>query len=178
MRQSFQYDKKMKRVNEIISDRVFISELDKINEYEKDRIYCRHGFNHLLDVARIAYIESMEKRLHIDRELIYAAAMLHDIGRARQYEDGEDHDKAGYVIAKDILQRCHFTDTEAEIILAAVGGHRKGKDKYQEPEDEAGSEILTLLIRDADNKSRICFRCAAFNSCKWSEERKNKELNI
>ena len=29
----------------------------------KNRIFCRHGIDHLMDVARIAYIENLEKKL-------------------------------------------------------------------------------------------------------------------
>ena len=41
---------------------------------------------HLLDVARLAWIFNLEANQEISKERIYAAALLHDIGRHIQYE--------------------------------------------------------------------------------------------
>ena len=43
---------------------LFQSSFQRIQEWEKDRIYCRHGMEHFLDTARIAYIRSLEDRLY------------------------------------------------------------------------------------------------------------------
>lgn len=43
--------------------------------------------SHLLDVARIAYIRNLEKGYGFRKDVIYAAAVLHDIGKALQYEE-------------------------------------------------------------------------------------------
>lgn len=158
----------MDKVNFIINDEAFVSELKKIESLEKDRIYCRHGMSHLMDVARIAYISSLERGLGIDREIIYAAALLHDIGRGCQYVTGEHHDIAGVRIAKDILSRSSFDEEEQALILEAVAKHR-GYDSAQK--EDAG--IISELIKTADNKSRLCFWCEAYDTCKWESDRKN-----
>ena len=62
--------------------------VEKNRKYEEERIFCRHDMSHFLDVARLSWIENLEKGLGIEKELIYAAALLHDCGRFRQYEDG------------------------------------------------------------------------------------------
>ena len=60
-------------------------ELEHIREDEKDRKFCRHGMEHLLDVARLMYIEALEAGEDAPRDLIYAAALLHDIGRSQTH---------------------------------------------------------------------------------------------
>ena len=67
---------------------LFQSSFQRIQEWEKDRIYCRHGMEHFLDTARIAYIRSLEENIPVSKDQIYAAALLHDIGKWQQYEDG------------------------------------------------------------------------------------------
>ena len=183
----------MKRVNNIINDSVFRTELQRIDKYEKDRIYCRHGINHMMDVARIAYIYVLEKPYEVDKEIVYAAALLHDIGRGRQYETGENHDAAGVRIAADILSRSGFSDDECKLILSAVAGHRGYTDiKCGDIQSDkaimkthlfsGGSEVtaeeFASLIKTADNESRQCFMCSASDTCKWSDSRKNHRLFI
>ena len=70
---------------------LFQSSFQRIQEWEKDRIYCRHGMEHFLDTARIAYIRSLEETIPVSKDHIYAAALLHDIGKWQQYEDGTPH---------------------------------------------------------------------------------------
>lgn len=168
----------MKRVNDILFDEEFRENLKKIDEFEKDRIYCCHGINHLLDVARIASIHAIDEGFEIDREVIYVAALLHDIGRVRQYECGEDHDKAGVVIAKSVLSRYDFSEEERLLIVSAIAGHRGGENILNTSEDVQQSDILKRLIKTADNESRLCFMCEAWDTCKWSDSRKNKQLII
>ena len=94
--------------------------MERLAEYEKDRIFCRHGVEHLLDVARIAYIENLEKNSGLSKEIIYGAALLHDIGRYLQYTEGIPHEKAGADLAGEILKDCGFTGKEQEEILGAI----------------------------------------------------------
>ena len=51
----------------ITDNPTFIEKLDRIEELERDRIYCGHGLGHLLDVARIAYIYNLEENLGFTR---------------------------------------------------------------------------------------------------------------
>ena len=81
----------MNKVNEIINNKLFIDKIQKLKLIEKDRIFCKHGIEHLLDVARIAYIKNLEEKLGYDKEVIYGAALLHDLGRV-QYETVGDEE--------------------------------------------------------------------------------------
>ena len=75
----------MKNIDRIINHPLFIMSMKKIHDYEIDRVFCCHGIEHSLDVARVAYITNLEQNLGFQKEMIYAAALLHDIGRWRQY---------------------------------------------------------------------------------------------
>ena len=74
------------RLEAIRNHPLYQSSLRRLNDLERGRIFCRHGMEHLLDTARIAYIKSLERALPLSRDLIYAAALLHDIGKWEQYE--------------------------------------------------------------------------------------------
>ena len=85
----------MERVNAICRHALWRESVDEIARLEQDRAFCRHDRTHFLDVARLAYIENLERGLGVDKELIYAAALLHDIGRHLQYTQNIPHDEAG-----------------------------------------------------------------------------------
>ncbi|MCI8505563.1 MAG: HD domain-containing protein [Lachnospiraceae bacterium] len=155
----------MERVNRIIQHEIFIKEMKKLNRLERDRMYCRHDIDHLLSVARLAYIAVLEEKLPIRKDVVYGAALLHDIGRASQYETGMPHDKAGALIAETVLTDCGFDEEECVQILEAISGHRS--------REAAGEKLLSKILYEADKGSRACFVCKAQGSCNWPIERKN-----
>ena len=163
---------RMPRVEAIWNHPLYQRELGRIEEAERDRIFCRHDLAHLLDVARVAWIQVMEEGLGIPRDLVYAAALLHDIGRGEQYAGGDPHDVAGERIASAILsglpQGASFDGAERAAILDAVRGHR-GRD---------AEAPLTRAISRADKASRPCLACPAAPACKWPEGKKNLEIQI
>ena len=65
-------------VNQIWRHPVYQEHYKKIQELESERIFCRHTPEHFLDVARLMYIYALEEHLELPKELIYAAALLHD----------------------------------------------------------------------------------------------------
>jgi putative nucleotidyltransferase with HDIG domain len=146
----------MRRINLIFNDPDFLSYVHKIQEAEADRIYCRHDMPHFLDVSRIAYIVSLEENLDIGKEIIYAAGLLHDIGRWMEYESGVDHAIASKELAADILRKYDFSETEIGEILIAVERHRNG----------TGSSLLADILYRADKLSRNCIFCEARTECK------------
>ena len=141
----------------------------RLKKAEKERIFCCHQIDHLLDVARIAYIQNLEQGLGFSKEMIYAAALLHDIGKASQYEEQIPHEIASAELAEIILQETHFTEEEKQQILQAIRGHRKMKE-----------EMTTFegLLYTSDKKSRLCFVCPAEAECNWSSDKKNMEMEI
>ena len=158
----------MERVNRIIRHPMWRGALSQIEELEADRAFCRHDLDHFLHVARLAYIENLEQNLDISKELIYSAALLHDIGRGLQYTEGIDHEEASRAIGSSVLSQCGFGQGETEEILEAISAHR-------EP-DTAGRRDLAGVIYRADKLSRNCFACGAEPLCNWSYEKKNREV--
>ena len=160
----------MERVNNIFKHKIYQQEVEKINCFELDRIYCKHGVEHQLEVARIAYITALEQKSSIEKELIYAAALLHDIGRGMQYESKIPHEKASVLLAEIILPECGFLENEINEILNAIDSHRENN-----KEKLSG---LAELIYKADKKARNCFLCKSVDTCYWPEDKKNGSLEI
>lgn len=158
----------MLRVNSIINNQSYKSCLERLSEFEKDRIFCRHNMEHFLDTARIMYITVLENNLPIKKDVVYATALLHDIGRVLQYENGTPHHRASADFARDILPNCGFSKEETDEIVRAILSHRS---------DEDGSTLGSLLYL-ADKKSRLCFNCRAEKDCYWSSEKKNREIEV
>lgn len=150
----------MKKYQRIYSHPLYQKLLKNIEKAEKDRIFCLHGTEHALDTARIAYIMALEENLPYDKNIIYAAALLHDIGR---HNSDEEHHRASADFAREIMADCGYDDEEISSVAEAVGNHRRD-----------GSEGLSELLYRADKLSRNCFNCKAYNECYWSEEKKNK----
>lgn len=146
-----------------------------LGDLERDRIFCRHDLRHLMDTARIMWTMNLEEGLGIDREVVYAAALLHDIGKATQYAMGAPHELTGARLAGDILASLDgdvaFTDAERRAIVTAIRGHRRLR---------ADAEPLERLLYRADKASRPCFACPADvrRACSWPDAKKNLCIQI
>lgn len=158
----------MDRVDLILENPKYQEYIDKIKQAEEKRIFCLHNMNHFLDVARIAYIINLEEDLQISKELIYATALLHDIGRFLQYEDGTPHEKASALLAPEILSETGFDGQEQAEILRAIGEHRNREVKEE--------KSLAGIIYRADKASRACFSCEAESQCDWGANKKNMRV--
>ena len=181
----------MERIDSILQNEKFREHLRENMLTETDRIFCKHDLQHFLDVARIATLISLENELEIGRELIYAAALLHDIGRHEQYTKGIPHEEAGARIAKEIMGECGFDEEEQQAVIEAIVDHRGTKvDSFSDIEektkketklgvvfeDHYGSEALKWILYKADKASRPCFACASKTLCNWSDEKKNLRI--
>lgn len=158
----------MKKIDQIINHPLFKSSMEKIEALEKNRIFCCHGIEHSLAVARAAYITVLKEKLSFSQELVYGAALLHDIGRCREYEEGIPHDQAGECLARLILADTDFDDSEKKHILAVIRCHRSRA--------AAMEDIFAQLLYQADKETRPCYLCAARGECYWPEERKNRTI--
>lgn len=146
----------MHRVNLILNDPDFKEYFKRNHVCEAERIYCGHDLSHALDVARIMYIISLEEQLPLRKEMIYAAGLVHDIGRWMEYETGISHADAGKALAEDLLIKSGFSEAETTDILAAVGTHRIS----------GSAAPLPHLLYRADKLSRNCTDCDAIKTCK------------
>lgn len=158
----------MERVNKIITDRQWQEYLDRITECETDRVFCRHNMVHFLDVARLAWIFNLEEALDLEKDVVYAAALLHDIGRFVQYQDGTPHPQASAALAPEILLRCGFGEKETVEIIEAIRQHGNA--------DIREEKSLRGVLYRADKASRACYSCSVCSECDWSSRKKNLKL--
>lgn len=158
----------MDRIDKILKHNLFLENLQKIEAAEADRCFCRHDMAHFLDVARIGMIINLEESLEIPGELIYGAALLHDIGKHRQYEEGIPHEQASASIAPEILSDCGFDEKETGVIIEAVLQHRNS--------EVISEKNLRGLLYRADKASRPCFACKAEGECNWKGSEKNLKI--
>lgn len=159
----------MNRVDKILQDPFFQECMTRNQVREVSRKFCKHTLQHVIDVARIVYIimlENSDIKLFISehnlsgreqaKEIIYAAALLHDIARWREYETGEDHAACGAEAALAVLERAGFSREETKIITRAIREHRRrGEDV----------SVLGERLYRADNFSRACTQCEASREC-------------
>ena len=159
----------MKKVNQIVKHPLYQESMRVIKEAEKERIFCKHDMAHCLDVARLAYIYNLEEHTELSREIIYGAALLHDIGRYLQDTKEIPHHEASVGMAEKILPECGFSEEEQTMIIEAILLHRREGTKKE--------KSLRDFIYKADKASRPCFDCLAKGDCKWHEENMNLEIS-
>lgn len=167
----------MERVQAVLSHPDFEAYLMLNEKQEVNREFCCHQLQHALDVARIYYILCLEadkdgglyefKDMSMEqaKELIYAVALLHDIGRWKQYLDPKlDHAEEGAILAKPILQDTGFKTDEINIALEAIRAHRN-------------SHALGLgkILYRADKLSRNCKKCRARDKCDKLDRMETRE---
>ena len=141
-----------------------------LQKIEENRKFCRHNLSHFLDVARIASIINLKTNAQIDDQHIYAAALLHDIGRAKAGICGASHEVTSAKLAEKILRDCCFSDLEVKYITDAIIKH--GDKNFNNVKN------LSAVLYIADKLSRPCYMCCAKEACFWSLEKKNIELKI
>ena len=169
----------MKRVDLLLKDADYCRYI-KYNTSEGIGLkYCKHGLQHHIDVARIAYILVLE---HNDlnyfvkenglscklagKEIVYATGLLHDIAKWKEIQEGVDHVRYGARLARDILPRAFFNPTEVDIICQAIYEHRN---------ISTDMSFLGERIHRADNLSRACSHCEEAGNC---PKREIKEMGV
>ena len=154
----------MKRIEMLLRDPLYHDYMERNINEERNLKYCRHDLHHHTDVARIAYILVLENndlgyfvmeanlsgRLAA-KELIYAAGLLHDIGKWKEYQMGVDHASMDQIGARH-LTRIHFNENE---IKSSVG-------YYEHRNISRDMSFLGERIHRADNLSRVCSQCVPY----------------
>lgn len=158
---------KMEKVSRIIRNPLFLEKMEQLEVLEKDRQFCRHGMQHCMDVARGCALINEERMLGFSKEMLYALALVHDIGRGEQYLRGIPHEEASAGLAKQILGECGFTKQDVDKMANAIRLHRSR---------EALKDGLAALLIEADKQTRLCFACKAQETCNWPLEIRNREI--
>lgn len=153
----------MEYLNRLLEDTDFLERVERIDKLEQKRKFCRHGMEHMLSVARIAWIMNLEQNLGEEKEFLYLCAMLHDIGREQEYQTGLPHEVGSSQIAKEYLIQIQYPEQKSERLLNWIGEHRKAEG---------------TLFWEADKRSRTCCTCKATKDCHWPIERRNHRIEI
>ncbi|WP_105615704.1 HD domain-containing protein [Vallitalea okinawensis] len=160
----------MEKLNKIFIHPQYQQWLTKIEEHEKERLFCKHDMVHFLNVARIAYILSLEMGLDIPKEYIYTVALLHDIGKYKQYEDGTKHSIVSAHLAEGLLKEVGFDSEAISNILEAIENHNNLK--------RIDEKSLVGIICKADKMSRECHSCDVNGQCYWDKDLKNLQIRV
>lgn len=165
----------MPRVNAVLKNEKYQDFLKTIEKAEQDRKFCKHTMEHFLDTARIMYIISLEEKLELNKEIIYATALFHDIGRAMEYGKNIPHNKASAEVAKELLPECGFSDDEIKVIAHGILCHRSSDSSIKSDSNNC-ENIMGKLLYKADKLSRMCFNCKAEKECYWHKDKKNFQV--
>lgn len=155
----------MDRINQILRHPKYQEYVFQNAKCEWKREFCRHNMSHFMDVARLGYILNMEEGYGFPKDIIYGAALLHDIGRSVQYKEHRPHAEVSAELVPEILTDCGYNEEESAQIVSAIATH---SDKSL-----VGERNLNGLLARADQMSRACYTCTASEKCDWDEERKN-----
>lgn len=156
-------------VDKLLKNTNYLEQLEHLEHLERDRQFCRHGLEHLLAAARLTWIRCLEGRRTMDKEMIYLAALLHDLGRIDQYEKGTPHHEASAERAGELLSQIGYPQDRIGKIQEAILGHRGSGSSGEVVE-------LSALLCWADQRSRMCFCCGAKEACSWREDQKNDTI--
>lgn len=159
----------MEKIKKIMEHNKFRLYVMLNQKWEKERKFCKHNIRHFIDVARIASIVNLEQQLGYEKEIIYAAALLHDIGKWAQYQFEIPHNESSVILSIEILKDVGFASNDIETITSAIQTHRS----YIKEDNS-----LNSLLYYADKKSRNCFYCSQQKHCNWPDHKKNKNLTI
>lgn len=161
------------KIKAILNHEEFKKRNELIGVYERERKYCLHNLQHFIDTARITYILILEnkelenlfpdKSVNQVKELVYAAGLLHDLGRVEQYLNGIDHALVSGEIAEHIMKDIGFSPGDIDIVCRAIAEHRM----YKESNSSFGKRLY-----QGDKLSRQCHGCDAFDECKIELEYK------
>ncbi len=164
MKDVYEYFRGDGMYNSVLNNLKFKRAMSEIERLEKNRKFCRHSIEHSLDVARIAYIISLEKGLDISKDIIYTAALLHDIGRSQK--DGE-HNVNSANMAEEIMTECGYSTESIRLVSEAILCHR---------DKSSSAESLRDILGIADKASRLCWSCEVEEECRWKAENKNRYI--
>ena len=107
----------------------------------KSGAHSAWGVKHCTRVYLLA--KELSSHLELDDEILFFAAMLHDVGRYPAYAlNNVDHALRSKGVASNILQRMAFPSEKLPVVLEAIEYHMY----YSEP----GRSDEAIYLRDAD----------------------------
>ncbi|OGU64955.1 MAG: dTMP kinase [Ignavibacteria bacterium RBG_16_36_9] len=106
----------------------------------KKNLSPSHEFDHLKRVANFCF--DLAKRYYARREIVVAAALLHDLGRSDPKHRGAKSAAKGVELAKPVLVKCDYSLDEITLITNCIAQHDQPKLR---------SKLLEArILKDAD----------------------------
>ncbi|MEW6275465.1 MAG: HD domain-containing protein [Bacillota bacterium] len=116
---------------------------EKLTAYTKEYKHPAWGYSHFERVYHLSLQIAEEEKIRVDQEVLYAAAMLHDIGALPPYQTkGIDHAERSAQVFEEILVPMGFPSKKIELVRDIILGHMF----YAEPSDIAEA----IIFHDAD----------------------------
>ncbi len=100
-----------------------------------------HAYDHTKRVYALA--RRIASGSEANLRIVSAAALLHDIGRAKEKETGVSHAILSGEMSREVLQKTGYTETEVEQIVDAIRTHRFS-------ENLTPSSLEGKILSDAD----------------------------
>jgi uncharacterized protein len=105
-----------------------------------------HAYDHTQRVYALA--KTIASEIGANLRIVGAAALLHDVGRAREEETGISHAVLSGEMSREILHKTGYTETEVRQIVEAIRTHRYS-------ENLAPTSIEGEILSDADKLDAI-----------------------
>lgn len=160
------------QIDRLLQHPKYRARLELLQEMEQNRIYCGHNLEHFMKVGCIAEQVVVKNELPFSEDVIFGAALLHDVGRVEQYRQGISHEKASVAFAREILFSLNWDVSDIEMVCEAIGSHSHRQCAADRWEKMSALVSLAEVISFADQFSRTCYRCHVADTCKWKEEEK------
>lgn len=120
-------------------------------DLDPDALHAEHAARLALDLFDATQL--LHGLTRLDRELLYAGAMLHNVGL---FINHAAHHKHSYYIVRNTEQLTGFTDNEIELIAQITRYHRKSHPKPSHepyvalrPQDQRRLKVLSGILRIA-----------------------------
>ncbi len=116
---------------------------EKLLEFVKPFTHPAWGITHFQRVYELAIKLAEKQNIDVDRDALFAAAYLHDIGAFEPYsQKGKDHSDIAIENCSEILQSIDFPKDKSDLVKDIIKSHMF----YVKPSDVKES----IIFHDAD----------------------------
>lgn len=111
---------------------------------KKNLVHSAWGYEHGLRDYTLAMDLATTENISVDEEVVFAAALLHDMGGFPPYEkEGVDHALRSTQVVDPVLEAAGFPMSKSELVKKAILNH-----SYYDPTRPATTE--GIVLHDAD----------------------------
>jgi uncharacterized protein len=117
-------------------------------QLEQQEVLYNYHWEHAQATTRVAI--RLAELTGADREVVEAAAWLHDVAKA----DSDDHGRDGAIAARQILARTDYPPAKIDAVAQAIARHVRPKT------DEPVEPLEVAVLWDADKLIQLGVTCA------------------